>query len=65
MSFANQFLSLVRLAKEGRGMKKQVYTIARSQDTEIATLKLATMGRTIDILTPAQVAYLNDFASGT
>jgi adenosylhomocysteinase len=65
MSFANQFLSLVRLAKEGRSLKKQVYTIDRSQDTEIASVKLATMGKTIDALTPEQVAYIKDFASGT
>ena len=65
MSFANQFLSLVRLAREGKGMAKKVHTIDRSQDKEIAGVKLATMGRKIDTLTPAQVAYLTDFASGT
>ena len=65
MSFANQFLSLVRLAREGKSMGKKVYTIDRKQDTEIAGVKLATMGRKIDCLTPAQVAYLTDFASGT
>jgi adenosylhomocysteinase len=65
MSFANQFLSLVRLAREGRSMEKKVYTIDRTQDCEIASVKLQTMGRKIDALTPAQIAYLNDFASGT
>ena len=65
MSFANQFLSLVRLAREGRGMEKKVHTIDRTQDCEIASVKLSTMGRKIDTLTPAQVAYLKDFASGT
>ena len=65
MSFANQFLSLARLAREGAKMQKKVYTIDRSQDCEIASLKLATMGRTIDTLTPAQVSYLTDFSSGT
>ena len=65
MSFANQFLSLVRLAREGKGMGKKVYTIDRAQDKEIAGVKLATMGRKIDTLTPAQVAYQNDFSSGT
>jgi adenosylhomocysteinase len=65
MSFANQFMSLIRLAREGRKMEKRVYAIDRSQDKEIATVKLATMGRKIDTLTPAQVAYLTDFASGT
>ncbi len=65
MSFANQFLSLVRLAREGASMGKKVYTIDRAQDCEIASVKLATMGRRIDTLTPAQAAYLKDFASGT
>ncbi|MGA2615944.1 MAG: adenosylhomocysteinase [Spirochaetia bacterium] len=65
MSFANQFLSLVRLAREGRSMEKRVYTIDRRQDCEIASVKLETMGRKIDTLTPAQVAYLKDFTSGT
>jgi adenosylhomocysteinase len=65
MSFANQFLSLIRLAREGKSMDKRVYTIDRSQDKEIALVKLSTMGRKIDCLTPEQVAYLTDFASGT
>ncbi len=65
MSFANQFLSLVRLSREGKGMEKRVYAISREQDQEIASVKLATMGKKIDTLTPAQVAYLTDFASGT
>jgi len=65
MSFANQFLSLVRLAREGASMQKTVYTIDKAQDCEIASVKLATMGKKIDTLTPAQVAYLKDFASGT
>lgn len=65
MSFANQFLSLVRLTRDGRSMGKKVYTIDRKQDTEIAAVKLATLGRQIDALTPAQVAYQTDFASGT
>ncbi|HET6452012.1 MAG TPA: adenosylhomocysteinase [Spirochaetia bacterium] len=65
MSFANQFLSLVRLSREGRSLGKKVHMIDRAQDKEIAGVKLATMGRAIDTLTPAQVAYLTDFASGT
>jgi adenosylhomocysteinase len=65
MSFANQFLSLVRLAREGRTMEKKVYTIGADQDRRIAALKLATMGMRIDTLTPEQVRYGTDFASGT
>jgi adenosylhomocysteinase len=65
MSFANQFLSLVRLAKEGKGMEKRVYTIDKSQDREIAALKLATMGVSLDALSKEQVAYQSDYSSGT
>ena len=65
MSFANQFLSLVRLAREGRSMEKKVYTIGMEQDRSIASLKLATMGMRIDGLTPEQVRYQTDFTSGT
>jgi adenosylhomocysteinase len=65
MSFANQFLSLLRLTREGKSLQKRVYTIDRSQDTEIASVKLATMGKKIDALTAAQAAYASDFASGT
>jgi adenosylhomocysteinase len=65
MSFANQFLSLVRLAREGKGLQHQVYTISVEQDRAIASVKLATMGRRIDALSGAQTVYLTDFASGT
>ncbi len=65
MSFANQFMSLVRLAREGGNMEKRVYTIDKTQDQEIAALKLATMGVSVDSLTPEQVAYQTDYASGT
>ncbi len=46
-------------------MEHKVYTIEPGQDREIASVKLSTMGRRIDTLTPAQTAYLTDFASGT
>ena len=44
MSFANQFLSLCRLAAEGRDMETQVYDITLEQDMELATTKLGTLG---------------------
>ncbi|MGI0035433.1 MAG: adenosylhomocysteinase, partial [Nitrososphaera sp.] len=36
MSFANQFLSVMKLAEQGESMKPLVYNIDRSQDQEIA-----------------------------
>jgi len=65
MSFANQFMSMIELARNGPNMENRVYDITKEQDQEIATLKLSTMGLDIDELTPEQVAYLNDYAAGT
>jgi adenosylhomocysteinase len=65
MSFANQFLSILKLAKEGKSMKPDVYAIPRSQDEEVARLKLESMGMEIDTLTKAQKEYLSGWESGT
>jgi adenosylhomocysteinase len=65
MSFANQFLSLVRLAKDGTKMKPLVYDIPAEQDQELAKLKLDTLGLRIDKLTKEQKAYETDYLSGT
>jgi adenosylhomocysteinase len=65
MSFANQFLSMVRLANEGRNLAKGVHDIPEEQDQYIATIKLQTMGTRVDMLTQEQVAYLTDYSSGT
>ena len=65
MSFANQFMSMMYLAKEGKNLDKKVYDITPEQDQEIADLKLGTMGITIDKLTPAQEKYIKDYAAGT
>jgi len=58
-------LRLAELHKKGKHLDNKVYDIPKEQDQEIATLKLATMGISIDKLTPAQVKYLTDYASGT
>lgn len=65
MSFANQFLSLCHLAKEGSSMGKEVYDITKEQDQDLATTKLDTLGFNIDVLTDAQLAYLDDYTVGT
>jgi adenosylhomocysteinase len=65
MSFANQFLSVLKLAQRGQTMKPLVYNIDRSQDQEIADSKLHSMGIEIDVLTPAQKSYLEGFSEGT
>jgi adenosylhomocysteinase len=65
MSFANQFLGMVRLAKEGKSMKPIVHDIDPAQDQEIASIKLAALGMSIDKLTPEQAKYASDYSAGT
>jgi adenosylhomocysteinase len=65
MSFANQFLSVIKLAQQGDTMKPLVYDIDRSQDQEIALAKLQSMNIEIDSLTPPQKVYLEGFNEGT
>lgn len=65
MSFANQFLSLLHLAKNGRTMRPAVYNVSKEQDQEVAGAKLETMGIRIDRLTPEQERYLRSFKEGT
>jgi adenosylhomocysteinase len=65
MSFANQFLSLCRLAADGAGMAPIVHDISFEQDQDLAMTKLATLGFGIDELTAEQTAYLTDYTAGT
>jgi len=65
MSFANQFMSMLFLARHGKGLEKKVHDIPETQDQEIATLKLATMGVSIDTLTEDQIRYVDDYSAGT
>ena len=63
MSFANQFLSLCRLAAEGNDMETKVYHITLEQDMDLATTKLGTLGFYIDELTAEQIAYSTDYTA--
>ena len=65
MSFANQYLALCRLAKEGAEMQPLVYDITTEQDQDLAVTKLATLGFSIDSLTNDQTEYLDDYNAGT
>jgi adenosylhomocysteinase len=65
MSFANQFLSLIRCAREGRTLDAAVHDVPVEQDLELARLKLGTLGITIDSLTPDQEKYADDYLAGT
>ncbi|HTP13869.1 MAG TPA: adenosylhomocysteinase [Bacteroidota bacterium] len=68
MSFANQFMSQLRLAtafRKGSRLENTVHDIPPAQDQEIAALKLKTQGISIDTLTSEQVKYQSDYSAGT
>jgi adenosylhomocysteinase len=68
MSFANQFMSQLRLVgfdKKKIKVEPQVIDIPVEQDQEIAQIKLRTMGYKIDKLTKEQEIYMNDYSAGT
>jgi adenosylhomocysteinase len=65
MSFANQLLSVIRIAQTHESLKPRVYEIEREQDQEIAKAKLHSMGVSIDELTSDQKEYLKGFDQGT
>ena len=68
MSFANQFMSQLRLAeldRKGKRLENTVHDIPAEQDQEIARVKLSTMDLNIDRLTREQKAYMSDYSSGT
>lgn len=65
MSFANQALSAEYMLKNHASLEKRVYSVPEAIDKEIARLKLAAMGITIDDLTEEQIHYLNSWEEGT
>lgn len=65
MSFANQFMAMMFLAREGKTLQNRVYDITEEQDQEIATLKLGTMGIKIDRLSEDQLRYRTAYQEGT
>jgi adenosylhomocysteinase len=65
MSFANQALALEHLVKNKGELKAGVHTLPESVDQEIATLKLKSLGLSIDKLTPEMSEYMASWKSGT
>jgi adenosylhomocysteinase len=68
MSFANQFMSQIRLAelnKKGIRLENSVHDIPVEQDQYIAEIKLSTLGHKIDKLTKEQILYMSDYSEGT
>ncbi len=65
MSFANQAMCVLFLAREGRRLDKKVYSVPKEIDEGIARMKLETMGIRIDKLTADQKRYLAEWEEGT
>jgi len=65
MSFANQALSAEYLVQKGDQLENQVYAVPEEIDSQIARLKLKSLGVKIDRLTPEQKEYLAAWELGT
>ncbi|MCL2150594.1 MAG: adenosylhomocysteinase [Dehalococcoidia bacterium] len=65
MSFANQALCLEYLVKSKSKLKPGVYSVPEAIDSDIARLKLASMGMDIDTLSTTQKKYLDSWEEGT
>ncbi len=65
MSFANQALSVEYLVKQKGQLEPGVHVLPETVDTEIASLKLRSLGIRIDELTPEQLEYLSSWETGT
>ncbi|MGI9035542.1 MAG: adenosylhomocysteinase [Pyrinomonadaceae bacterium] len=65
MSFANQALSAEYLVKNQGKLKGGVHLLPAEVDQEIASLKLRSLGISIDTLTPEMLEYMNSWETGT
>ena len=65
MSFANQALSAEYVALHHAELEARVYNVPEAIDAEVARLKLAALGITLDPMTPEQVAYMASWQHGT
>ncbi len=65
MSFSTQALACLYIAENYRTLKPKVYNLPYEQESEIAYLKLKSMGIEIDSLTPEQKKYLAGWQEGT
>jgi adenosylhomocysteinase len=65
MSFADQALTAEWLVKAHADLAPGVHDVPEAIDKEVASVKLSSMGVTIDTLTPAQEEYLNSWEHGS
>jgi adenosylhomocysteinase len=65
MSFSDQALTAEWLLKVGKSLSAGLHNVPTEIDKNVATLKLASMGAQLDVLTPAQELYLNSWEHGS
>ncbi len=65
MSFANQALSAEYVAQHYAELANTVYDVPEAIDAEVARLKLAALGITLDAMTPEQLTYVSSWQHGT
>ena len=65
MSFANQALSAEYVALHHAELEPRVYVVPEAIDAEVARLKLAALGITLDPMTAEQAAYVASWRHGT
>ena len=65
MSFANQALCAEYVAQHHAELTPQVYVVPEAIDAEVARLKLAALGITLDPMTPEQLEYVTSWKHGT
>jgi adenosylhomocysteinase len=65
MSFADQALAAEWLVDGGGDLPPDVYTLPRELDEDVARLKLASMGASLETLTEEQAKYLESWEQGT
>lgn len=65
MSFANQALAVEYFLKNRGKLENKVHVLPKKLDQEVASLKLLSMGISIDKLTKEQEIYLSSWTEGT
>lgn len=65
MSFALQALSARYVLENAKQLENQVYVVPKEIDDRVANIKLESLGVNIDVLTPEQKAYINEWNHAT
>jgi adenosylhomocysteinase len=65
MSFANQALAAEYVVRHHGELESRVYVVPEAIDAEVARLKLAAMGITLDAMTAEQLEYVSSWQHGT